>query len=84
MKRKEVYEVLDSERDYQDLRWGDVHANDYKSYPPSQFCVDFRKIINDLELSCYHMNKIVTSDCIRKIGALAVKYGEVHGMNKRV
>jgi hypothetical protein len=40
MERKKVYEAINSERDYQDIRWGVTDDPNYVSYEPSQFLID--------------------------------------------
>jgi hypothetical protein len=83
MKRKEVYEAIDSERDYQDLRWGLTDDAKYVSYEPSQFLIDIEIHLNKAKLLNYNIDKVGVMNELRKIGALSVKCGEVHNMPKR-
>lgn len=86
MERNEVYQRIDTERDYQDLRW-DSEKND-GAYDNEK---DVAEWINYIE---YHIhaakNQIYNSDKeealahIRKIAALSVRTMEVHGCPKRV
>lgn len=83
MKREEVYKAIDSERDYQDSKWGDVNDPDYVSYEPAQFLIDIELHLARAKQANYNIDKEETLNELRKIAALAVKCGEVHGMNAR-
>ena len=83
MKRKKVYDCIDSERDYQDSKWGSPQDEDYKSYPITQFIVDFEVHLNRLKEHAYNIDNEASLEEVRKIGTLAVKCGEVHGMKPR-
>lgn len=83
MKREDVYKSIDSERDYQDARWGSTQDEDYVAYPISQYIIDLEVHLNKLKMHGYNMDHINACEEIRKIGALAVKCGEVHGINDR-
>jgi hypothetical protein len=83
MKRSDVYRTIDSERDYQDKRWGIVDDPNYQSYEPSQFLIDIEMHLNKAKEHNYNINKEGVLEEMRKIGALCVKCGEVHGMLER-
>lgn len=83
MKRTEVYKAIDSERDYQDKRWGVTDDPNYVSYEPSQFIIDIEMHLNKAKNANYNIDKEAIMDEMRKIGALAVKCGEVHDMKNR-
>ena len=83
MKRQEVYEAINSERDYQDKKWGVTDDPNYESYEPSQFLIDIEIHLNKAKQANYNVNKNGVMNELRKIGALAVKCGEVHNMPKR-
>lgn len=83
MKREDVYKAIDSERDYQDSFWGKVDDPNYVSYHPSQFLIDIEIHLNKAKQANYKIDMKSVMDEIRKIGALAVKCGEVHGIEKR-
>lgn len=83
MKRQEVLEAINSERDYQDKRWGLIDDPNYVSYEPSQFLIDIEIHLNKAKQANYIIDKIGVMEELRKIGALAVKCGEVHSMPKR-
>lgn len=83
MKRQEVYEAINSERDYQDSKWGTLNDPNYVSYEPSQFLIDIEIHLNKAKQANYDIDKKGVMDELRKIGALAVKCGEIHNMFKR-
>lgn len=84
MIRKEVYKAINTERDYQDEKWGDPQDDNYISYPEPQFLIDIEKHLNDAKAAQYEMNKNEVRDQIRKIAALCVKFGEVHDIRDRI
>jgi len=81
--REKVYEAINSERDYQDSKWGDVSNENYVEYPPSQYLIDIEIHLNKAKLANYNIDKNGVMDEIRKIAALCVKCGEVHSVNNR-
>ena len=83
MKRHEIYTAIDSERDYQDLKWGVVDDPNYVSYEPAQFLIDIEIHLNKAKQANYNIDKEGVMNELRKIAALAVKCGEIHGMTKR-
>lgn len=83
MKRKEVIDCLESERDYQDEKWGSPQKEDYISFPMSHFILDIEAHLNKMKIFCYDTDTDGVMNEMRKIGALSVKFGEVHGMKKR-
>ena len=83
MKRDVVISCIESERDYQDKNWGSPHDDNYVSFPMSHFILDLENHLNKMKSCCYNIDNDGVMDEMRKIGALSVKFGEVHGMNKR-
>lgn len=83
MERKEIYKTIDSEREYQDSKWGVVNDPNYVSYEPAQFLIDIEFHLNKAKIANYYIDKEEVMNELRKIAALAVKCGEVHGMTKR-
>lgn len=80
--RKEVYKAIDSERDYQDLKWDfNYQLNRIKDKEKSlgewlnyiEFCLNKAKENN------YDLNDEETINNIRKITALGVRAMEIHG-----
>ena len=83
MERNNVYEAINSERNYQDEKWGVTNDPNYVSYEPSQFLIDIEIHLNKAKLHNYNIDKISVMEELRKIASLAVKCGEVHGMPER-
>lgn len=75
--RGEVLRIIDAEREYQDQKFGD------KVYPTSHYLLDFEVLLNAAKQAHYDLNEGAVKEQIRKIGALAVKYGEAHGLPER-
>ena len=83
MKRQEVLQAINSEREYQDTKWGKVDDPNYVSYHQTQFLVDLEIHLNKAKQAAYNVNWVEVMNEFRKIGALAVKCGEVHNMPER-
>lgn len=83
MDRDKVYSAIDNERDYQDKKWGVTTDPEYVSYVPAQFLIDIELHLAKAKQANYEIDKVAVMDELRKIAALAVKCGEVHGMLKR-
>jgi hypothetical protein len=83
MQRLKIYQAIDTERDYQDSKWGVLNDPNYVSYEPSQFLIDIEIHLAKAKLANYNIDKNEVMSELRKIAALAVKCGEVHGMTER-
>ena len=83
MRQEHVVDVLTDERDYQDERWGSPQDAGYESYEVTQFAIDFEKHLNNLKSNLYNMQTSSALHEVRKLGALAIKCGEVHGLPRR-
>lgn len=83
MTRDKVYKAINSERDYQDKRWGKTNDPNYVSYEPAQFLIDIEVHLNKAKMFNYNIDKIGVMEELRKIASLAVKCGEVHGLPER-
>lgn len=83
MERKDVYLAIDSERDYQDLKWGVLDNPNYVSYEPSQFLIDIEMHLNKAKNFNYNIDKENVMNELRKIAGLCVKCCEVHGVKNR-
>lgn len=79
MKRKKIYKAIDSERDYQDLKWNDPK----ESKLPAEFLIDIEIHLNKAKKHNYDIDYDGVMDELRKIAALAVKCGEIYGIDKR-
>ena len=77
MERNEIFKIIEDEREYQNAKWGtDKH-------PMPQFLIDFEFILNKAKEAAYNLNYDEVMHNVRKITALGVKMGEVHGMPYR-
>jgi hypothetical protein len=91
--RQEVYEAIDSERDYQDSLWGNTLSGNRAPKDDQQggdrsldeFAMYLGGYANDLEHAASHyVANEEKKDIIRKIAALAVSAMEQHGAPHRV
>ena len=87
MKRIEVYEILDGERQYQDLRW--TEGNRENGIPDEEKSVAewisyMEYHLNKAKNKVYHLNKEEALAEIRKVTALGVRAMEIHGCPKRI
>jgi D-aminopeptidase len=90
MERKEVYRLIDGERDYQDSRW-DNHAetragksdtlDENKSVAEWLNYLEFH--LNEAKHAVYALEPKKATASIRKIAALAVRAMEIHGAPER-
>ena len=98
MERAEVYKALDSERDYQDVKWAFTKSGNRISATPT--AIDRSIDEYALYIGRYGLQLINEAGgtrpdgshaspeellaTIRKIGALCVAAGEKHGLPKRI
>jgi hypothetical protein len=86
-KRDEVYQAINTERSYQDSRWGDTLSggrpgNGERSV--DEFALYIIGYANDLLVNASHFGDQGDKlDIIRKIGGLTVACMEQHGAPKR-
>ena len=85
MKREEVYRALDSERDYQDQKWGNTLREG--KHTPTEFMVYMQDYLLEAMKIISRMADPEASEkamhIIRKITAMGVACGEQHGMPDR-
>ena len=92
MERKEVYKVIDTERNYQDSFWNGTKSSQQPSNAPNsmertidEFALYVARYSNKLVEVCgttdYPKEKL---EVFRKIAALCVACGEQHSLPKRV
>ena len=80
MERKEIYNIIDGERDYQDTRWqSDTDQN--KSI--AEWLIYIEAHLNKAKNEVYHISPISAMEEIRKITALGVCAMEIHGCPER-
>lgn len=87
MKRKDVYLAIDSERDYQDKKYGNTASGGILGKGErsvDEFCLYILGLSNELaQMSAHKANAFQKTEIIRKIAALAVNCMEQHGVRKR-
>lgn len=78
MQREQVYQLIDSERDYQDEKWGNLdHSIDELILYISAYSNELVKIAGTT------LNRDEKLNFVRKIGGLAVACLEKHGGKPR-
>jgi hypothetical protein len=76
--RQEVYAAIDSERNYQDLKWEDF---DDSNNHPSDWILYIDEHISRAKKAIYNSHNMATfANEIRKIAALSVACMENHGV----
>lgn len=90
--REEVYAALDSERNYQDSRWGGTLSGDREPFAGQkagdrtvdEFILYIAGYTGDLVQNASHFADTQSKlDIVRKVGALCVATLEQHGAPKR-
>jgi hypothetical protein len=87
MERTEVYKRLDTERDYQDLRWSprrEKNGTPDEQKPPAEWINYIEYHISKAKESVYMLNDQDALAEVRKVAALAVRCIEIHGCPERV
>ena len=87
MERKEVYNRIDGERDYQDWRWETDKREDRildENKSPAEWLNYIKYHLEQGEISNYMLKKEETMNEIRKIATLAVRAIEIHGCPERI
>lgn len=87
MERREVYKCLDTERDYQDLRWTprrEKNDTPDEQKPPAEWLNYMQKHVNLANDEVYNLNDEKVLAHIRKVAALAVRCLELYGCPERI
>lgn len=87
MERQKVYECLDTERQYQDLRWTprrEKNNTPDESKAPAEWLNYIEFHMNEAKREIYMLNEEAALGHIRKISALGVRCLEIHGCPERV
>lgn len=86
-KREEVYKAVDSERDYQDSKWGNTLSGDRPGNGErtvDEFSLYIAGYTNDLVQNASHFAKTEDKlNIIRKIAGLCIACMEQHGAPER-
>jgi len=87
MKRAEVYEAIDSERDYQDTRWNSETTTSEGLHSFEEWIVYIENYLLEAKGVLSRMNKqeadLIASDIFRKVAAMTVCALEQHGVDRR-
>jgi len=87
MERTEVYDRIDTERQYQDLRWTPRRAANGvadNEKPPAEWINYMEFHLTEAKNAVYHLNDEEALAQVRKVAALAVRCLELHGCPERV
>jgi len=87
MEREKVYECLDEERLYQDLRWSprrDKNDTPDESKPPAEWINYIEFHLNEAKREVYLLNEEAALGHVRKLAALGVRCLEIHGCPERI
>lgn len=86
MKREEIYNRIDGERNYQDEAWGTRRTLDGtpdKDKPVAEWINYIEYHISKAKDKVYHLDTLGATDELRKVAALAVRAMEIHGCPMR-
>lgn len=87
MERREVYKCIDTERDYQDLRWfprRELNETPDESKPPAEWINYIEFHLSKAKEGVYFLHDQDALAEIRKVVALGVRCLEIHGCPERV
>ena len=85
--RTEIYKRLDTERDYQDLRWTprrEANGTPDEEKPVAEWVNYIEYHVSAAKNEVYHLNTEEALAHVRKVAALAVRCLELHGCPERV
>ena len=86
MKKEEVYNRVDGELDYQELRWvvrRDANGTPDESKPPAEWLSYIRKHVRLADDAIYNLDDEEAMAQFRKIAGLAVRAMTIHGCPER-
>ena len=86
MERTDVYKRLDTERDYQDLRWStrrDENGTPDAEKPPAEWINYMEYHLAAAKEAVYHLKTEEALAQVRKVAALGVRCLELHGCPER-
>jgi hypothetical protein len=83
MKRADIYQRIDEERNYQDLNWNNRDGIKDSEKSVSEWLIYIEHHLDSAKNANYRLNKEESLAELRKIAALAVCAMEVHGCPKR-
>lgn len=81
MKRNEVYKIIDSERDYQDMKWGPQHD---RHHEVESFVLYMEDYLQETRKNLSRNGGVEKGlDSLRKVVALGIACFESHGVSER-
>ena len=80
MERSEIYKAIDSERDYQDKKWG----NNSLDNSIADYILYMEKHIQNAKDALYELESKEAREFLRKVTALGVACFEQHGVEPRI
>lgn len=86
MERQEVYKRLDTERDYQDLRWTprrEANGTPDEEKPVAEWVNYMEYHLQEAKNAIYNLNTEEALAQVRKVTALGVRAMELHGCPER-
>ena len=73
MNKEKVFELIDGERQYQDLKWGpEGRPESDENYSVAEWLVYIEKHLSFAKDAVYHLSRVNALCNVRKIAALAV------------
>jgi hypothetical protein len=87
MERKEIYNRIDTERDYQDANWGmrrQADGTPDEEKPVAEWINYMEYHISRAKDRVYHLDTEGAAHELRKVAALAVRAMEIHGCPERI
>ena len=87
MERQEIYKRLDSERDYQDGRWGtrrEKEGTPDEEKPVAEWINYMEYHLQKAKERVYHLDTQGALHELRKVSALGVRAMEIHGCPERI
>lgn len=82
VKRQRVYKAIDSERDYQDVRW--PPRPDGQAKPVAGYLVMLQDYLNEaFRAWTRNPGDAAALEILRKLGGIIVQCGEAHGLPQR-
>jgi hypothetical protein len=87
MERREIYNRIDGERNYQDENWGSRRQMDGtpdEEKPVAEWINYIEYHISKAKERVYHLDTLGATHELRKVAALAVRAMEIHGCPERI
>jgi hypothetical protein len=83
MERKNVYNLIDGERDYQNSKWPQGRPKGDEECSVAEWLIFMEKCLNDAKNNIYNLKESEALSCIRKVTALGVACMEYNETESR-